>query len=218
MLLLLFFCSLAPLCSCFLIWPTGSNPSVSNVLLHAESSLSRRQLGELAVATTGLGISVLGTREVKPTDYGLWGILPVGPYKTKKTIRETIVPGQVWTFDQKFGILNVQVPLPMTLVKLSTGGLLVYNPIAATPECLKLVREIVAQHGPVRHVIVGSVALEHKAYAGVFSQKFPTAQVWLTPGQYSFPAKLPESFFGFPCGTNEYHAQFYSRCPKRGES
>lgn len=77
------------------------------------TGLSRRQVIELAVAGTGVGISVLGTREIKPTDYGLWGILPVGTYKTKKTIRETIVPDQVWTFDQKFGILDVQVPYVM---------------------------------------------------------------------------------------------------------
>lgn len=89
----------------------------------------------------------------------------------------------------------------MTIVKLSSGqGLLVYNPIAATPECLDLVREIVAQHGPIRHILVGSVALEHKAYAGVFAQKFPQAQVWLTPGQYSFPVNLPDSFLGYPPG------------------
>jgi hypothetical protein len=160
--------------------------------------LSRRQVGELAFAATGLGISYAGTREVDPTDYGLWGILPVGTYKKKKTVKETIVPNKVWTLEQKFGILDVQVPLRMTVIKMSDGGLFVYNPIAATPECIDLVGEIVAQHGPVRHIAVGSVALEHKAYAGVFAQKFPGAQVWLQPGQYSFPVDLPNSFLGYP--------------------
>jgi Domain of unknown function (DUF4336) len=163
-----------------------------------DAGLSRRQLGELAVAATGLGISYLGTRENDPTDYGLWGILPVGTYKSKKTIRETIVPNQLWTLDQKFGILNVQVPLRMTLCKLSSGGLLVYDPIAATQECLSLVDEISKEHGRVKYIVVGSVALEHKAYAGVFAQKFPNAQVFLTPGQYSVPVNLPDSFLGFP--------------------
>ena len=166
----------------------------------SSSGLSRRQVGELTFAATGLGISFVGTRETKPTDYGLWGILPVGTYKTKKTIRETIVPGQIWTFDQKFGILDVQVPLRMTILKLADHGLFVYNPVAATPECLQLVQEIVDQHGPIRHIALGSVALEHKAYATVFSQKFPDASVWLTPGQYSFPINLPQSFLGFPAG------------------
>jgi hypothetical protein len=156
-------------------------------------------VGELAIAATGLGITAFGTAEKDPTDYGLWGILPVGPYKTKKSIRETIVPDQVWTFDQKFGILNVQVPLRMTILKLSNGGgLFVYNPIAATPELLALVQEIVDQHGPITYIAVGSVALEHKAYAGVFAQKFPTSKVYLQPGQYSVPINLPDAFLGFP--------------------
>lgn len=162
------------------------------------NELSRRQVGELTVATIGLGISFAGTREVDPTDYGLWGVLPVGTYKKKPTIRQTIVENQIWTFDQKFGILNVQVPLRMTVIKLSSGGLFVYDPIAATPQCLQLIQELVDQHGPIKHIAVGSVALEHKAYAGVFAQKFPKAQVWLQPGQYSFPVNLPDVFLGFP--------------------
>ena len=49
--------------------------------------LSRRQIGELSIAAIGLGTSFLGTRENTPQDYGLWGLLPVGPYKRKKTIK-----------------------------------------------------------------------------------------------------------------------------------
>ena len=162
------------------------------------SRVSRRRALELGFAAAGLTISFFGTRETKPTDYGLWGILPVGTYKTKKTVSETIVPDQIWTFDQKFGILDVQVPLRMTVLKLQDGGLFVYNPIAATPECVQMVRDLESQYGPVKHIVVGSVALEHKVYAGVFAQKFKTAQVWLQPGQYSFPVNLPDTFLGFP--------------------
>jgi hypothetical protein len=63
--------------------------------------LSRRQIGELSFAAIGLTASFLGTRENTPQEYGLWGVLPVGPYKRKKTIMETIVPDTIWTFDQK---------------------------------------------------------------------------------------------------------------------
>ena len=57
-----------------------------------------------------LAVSAACSGEPKPYDYGLWGVLPVGPYKAKRSAPiETIVPGQVWTIDQKFGILNVQV-------------------------------------------------------------------------------------------------------------
>jgi len=182
---------------------TRRSSSISK--LHSSSDaedgqLSRRQMGELAIATVGLGTSFLGTRENKPTEYGLWGVLPIGPYKTKKTIIETIIPGKMWTLDQKFGILNVQVPVRCTIIKLSTGGLFVYDPIAATPECLSFIRDLEKEHGAVRHIVLGSVAIEHKVYAGVFAQKFKGAQVWLQQGQYSFPTDLPDSFLGFPLG------------------
>ena len=88
----------------------------------------------------------------------------------------------------------------MTVIKLSTGGLFVYDPIAATPELLSYMNELVKLHGPVKHIVLGSVAIEHKVYAGVFAQKFPRAQVWVQPGQYAFPQNLPIPFLGFPAG------------------
>ena len=179
-----------------------------------DGTLSRRQLGELAVAATGLGISFAGSREVEPTDYGLWGILPVGPYKRKKTVMETVVPGQIWTFDQKFGILDVQVPVRAVVLRLSSGGLFVYNPVAATREFLDMVRGLEREHGPVRHIALGSVAIEHKVYAGVFAQKFREAQVWLQPGQYSFPSNLPDSFLGFPAGRTHPMPKDIASAPK----
>ena len=184
----------------------GATPS-------AGSQLSRRQVGELAVAAAGLGTSFLGTREITPQDYGLWGILPVGPYKRKKTVMATLEPGRLWTFDQRFGILNVQVPLRMTVLKLEGGGLFVYDPIAATPELLDMLRELEAEHGPVKHIVLGSVAIEHKAYAGVFAQKCPKAQVWVQEGQYSFPQDLPAPFLGFPAGRTRTIPQDHADAP-----
>lgn len=163
-----------------------------------QDGLSRRQFAELSFAAAGLGVSFVGTRETTPTSYGLWGILPVGTYKEKQTLVKEIVPGLIWTFDQKFGILDVQVPLRMTVVKLADGGLFLYNPVAATPECVDFLKGLITKHGTLKHIVVGSVALEHKVYAGVLAQKFPKAQVWLTPGQYSFPTNLPNPFLGFP--------------------
>jgi hypothetical protein len=185
------------------LFPSGTQIA-STTLLNSDQSeteqdaVSRRQFAELSFAAAGLGISFLGTREPTPTSYGLWGILPVGTYKEKKTLFKEIVPGKIWTLDQKFGILNVQVPLRMTVVKHSDGGLFLYNPVAATPECLDMLKGLIKEHGPLRHIVVGSVALEHKVYAGVMAQKFTKAQVWLTPGQYSFPTNLPNPFLGFP--------------------
>lgn len=181
---------------------THSERATSSLLRASttEGGFSRRQVGELTFAALGLGTTFVGTRENDPADYGLWGLLPVGPYKRKTTVQETIVDGQMWTFDQKFGILDVQVPLRMTVIKLSSGGLFVYNPVAATQEMLGMVQELVDKYGPIKYIALGSVALEHKVYAGVFAQKFPQAQVYVQPGQYSFPTNLPIPFLGFPSG------------------
>jgi len=178
--------------------PISSSQLLSQATGNDGPGISRRQVGELTVAGFGLGISYVGSRENEPTDYGLWGVLPVGTYKTKKTMLNEIVPGQIWTLDQKFGILNVQVPIRMTVIKLKDGGLFVYNPVAATPECVDMLRGLITNHGPLKHIVVGSVALEHKVYAGVLAQKFPDADVWLAPGQYSFPVNLPNPLLGYP--------------------
>jgi Domain of unknown function (DUF4336) len=191
----------------------GNNDNEQVVAAAAAEVVSRRQALEVGVAVAGVGGTILGTREVAPTDYGLWGILPVGTYKSKPTVMETIVTNTIWTMDQKFGILNVQVPLRMTILRLNGGGLLVYNPIAATRECLDMIRQLEQEHGPVRHIVVGSVALEHKVYAGVLAQKCREATVWLTPGQYSFPVNLPDSFLGFPAGRTKYVPSLESTQP-----
>ncbi|KAH8043537.1 DUF4336-containing protein [Aureococcus anophagefferens] len=105
----------------------------------------------------------------RPSEYGLWGVLPV--------------------------------PSRMVVVKLSEksgGGLFVYNPIAATRELVSMVRDLEKQHGPVRHVVLGTVAIEHKTYCGVFASKFPKATVWVQPGQYAVPVNLPNPLLGFP--------------------
>ena len=138
-------------------------------------TLSRRQIGELTVASIGGIITYYGTSTRSPSDYPLWGVLPLGPYKRKKTILTTVVTDKIWTLEQKFGILNVQVPLRMTVVKLEEGGLLIYNPVACTEELQSLLEPIIKTHGSPKYVILGTVALEHKVYAGIFAQKYPRA-------------------------------------------
>lgn len=122
----------------------------------------------------------------------------MGPYKSKKTLFRTLVPDTLWTLDQKFGILNVQVPIRTTVIALKSGGLFVYNPVAATPEVVSFLRDLETKHGPVTSIVVASVAAEHKVYASVLAQKFAKATVYLTAGQYSFPLDLPASFLGYP--------------------
>ena len=78
----------------------------------------------------------------------------------------------------------------------SGGGLWVHNPVAPTPQLIKMMRKLESQYGPVRHIVLGTVALEHKATLGPFAQYFPDATVWLQPGQWSFPLQLPIQFLG----------------------
>lgn len=60
------------------------------------------------------------------------------------------------------------------------------------------VREI---GGEVAYVVLATTQYEHKVFCGPFSRRFPDAQVWVAPGQFSFPLNLPNQFFGiFPAG------------------
>jgi hypothetical protein len=110
-----------------------------------------------------------------------------------------VVKDTLWTFEQIQGILYVVVPIRMTVVKLERGGLLVYAPIAPTPECVRQVQALESQHGPVKYIILPTVSgLEHKVFVGPFARRFPLAQVFVAPSQWSFPLNLPLSWLGLP--------------------
>ncbi|MEM8640476.1 MAG: DUF4336 domain-containing protein [Cyanobacteria bacterium P01_G01_bin.54] len=128
-----------------------------------------------------------------------WPLVPIYPYGQRRTRRVTIIPDQIWCFEQVQGIFYVVVPIRMTVVKLGAGGLLVYGPIALTRECRRLLDEIIAQHGSIQHIIVPTISgIEHKAPAIPFARQFPEAQVWVPPGHWSFPINLPWSWLGLP--------------------
>eukprot|EP01038_Epipyxis_sp_PR26KG_P015149 gene15149-20406_t len=128
-----------------------------------------------------------------------FSLLPLSPLTRRKTIIETIVKDEVWTLDQIQGIINVNVPVRSTIIKLDSYGLLIYNPVAPTKECLLLINELIKKHGPVTQIVLGTLGLEHKAFVGSFSRYFPEATVWVHPGQWSFPLNnIPLSIYGFP--------------------
>ncbi|MEO1388169.1 MAG: DUF4336 domain-containing protein [Cyanobacteria bacterium J06634_6] len=132
-------------------------------------------------------------------DWPLWPIVPIYPYGRRRTLRREIIPGKLWTFEQVQGIFYVVVPIRMTVLKLAAGGLFVFSPVAPTRECVRLVRELEAIHGPVKYVVLPTVTgVEHKYFAGPFAQKFKSAQVYVAPNQWSFPIDLPMSWLGFP--------------------
>jgi len=129
--------------------------------------------------------------------YPEWFTLPLAPYARRRTLQKEIVPGQVWVLDQIFGTFYVHVPIRATVLKV-TGGLLVYAPVAATKECLGMIRDLEQEHGPVRWILLPSKAVEHKVLTAPFARKFPDAKLFVAPGQFSVPVDVPLSLLGFP--------------------
>jgi hypothetical protein len=128
-----------------------------------------------------------------------WPIVPIYPYGKRRTIRKEIVKDKIWTFDQLQGIFYVIVPVRMTVIKLESQGLLVYAPVAPTRECIRLLNELVAEHGEVKYILLTTGSgIEHKVFVGPFARCFPAAQVFVAPQQWSFPINLPLSWLGLP--------------------
>lgn len=143
-----------------------------------------------------------------------WPAVPLYPYGKRRTIRKEVIKDTVWTFDQQQGIFYVVTPIRMTIVKLERGGLLVYAPVAPTPECVKLVRELEAEHGQVSYIILPTVSgAEHKVFVGPFARHFPNAQVFVAPNQWSFPLNLPLSWLGFPPKRTQFLPDNSSQAP-----
>lgn len=131
--------------------------------------------------------------------WSFWPAVPLYPYGQRRTLRTEVIKDTIWTFDQLQGILYVAVPVRMTVVKLSQGGLLVYAPVAPTRECIRLMKELVAEHGDVKYIVLPTASgLEHKVFVGPFARNFSTAQIFVAPNQWSFPLNLPLSWLGFP--------------------
>ena len=160
-------------------------------LLSRTAALS---LGSLGTAVTPRAAQAAITED---SNWPLWLALPVAPYSRRKTIRQEVSPG-VWTFDQLIGIYYVHVPIRMTVIKQESGGLLVFAPIAPTKECLALLQPLIDSYGPVKTIILPSVAVEHKVNAGPFARAFPSADFYVVDQQYSFPIPLPNAFLGLP--------------------
>ena len=136
------------------------------------------------------------------SNWPLWTALPVAPFSRRRTIRYEVAPG-VFAFDQMIGVYYVHVPIRMSVVTVHQNdpakkGLVVYGPVAPTKECLSLMQELIDQYGPVRDIILPSVAVEHKVNAGPFAREYPSANFYAVDKQYSFPLNLPDSFLGLP--------------------
>ncbi|MFM7695668.1 MAG: DUF4336 domain-containing protein [Vulcanococcus sp.] len=129
-----------------------------------------------------------------------WPLLPLYPYGRRRTLVRELIPGQLWSFEQLQGVFYVAVPIRMTVVRVR-GGLLLYAPVAPTAEVRRALGDLEARFGPVRSIVLPTASgLEHKLPVPAMARAFPAAEVWVTPGQWSFPLNLPSSWLGFPRG------------------
>ncbi len=127
-----------------------------------------------------------------------WPLLPLYPYGRRRTLVRELIPDQLWGFEQLQGVFYVAVPIRMTVVRLR-AGLLLYAPVAPTGEVRSALRELEERFGPVTTIVLPTASgLEHKLPVPPMARAFPSAQVWVTPGQWSFPVRLPLSWLGFP--------------------
>lgn len=174
---------------------TAASPKEGEPQLLTRRSLLPAALAAAAAPEAATALLPPGT--ASDFNYPEWTALPLAPYARRRTVLSEVVPGQVWTLDQIFGTFYVHVPIRSTVLKVA-GGLLVYAPVAATKECLQQVKSLEAIHGPVRWIILTSKAVEHKVLAAPFAQRFPAAQFFIAPGQYSVPVDVSLSVLGFP--------------------
>ena len=127
-----------------------------------------------------------------------WPLLPLYPYGRRRTLVRELIPGQIWSFEQLQGIFYVAVPIRMTVARVR-GGLMLYAPVAPTTELLQQLRDLETRFGPVRTIVLPTASgLEHKLPVPAMARAFPDAEVWVTPGQWSFPVPLPLAWLGFP--------------------
>lgn len=101
------------------------------------------------------------------------------PFSNRATYRYELGRG-AWAFEQLLTFTNVSATIRTVVVRMKDGGLWVNSPQWPTGEFMALLDEL----GPVRHVVLPCNALEHAAPVKAFTRKYPTASVWITPGQY----------------------------------
>ena len=127
-----------------------------------------------------------------------WPLLPLYPYGRRRTVFTELNPGQLWSLEQLQGVYYVAVPVRLIVAKVP-GGLMLVNPLPPTRELRQAIGELEQHHGPVRSIVLPTASgLEHKLPLGPLARAFPAAEVWVCPGQWSFPVQLPLAWLGVP--------------------
>ncbi|MCL7025587.1 hypothetical protein MKW94_010731 [Papaver nudicaule] len=175
--------------SCFL-----GGTSLKEIPAQLNIQNKKRYLVNLVVASNN--VSTTTTKDSGRFYLNFTGFpFPLGPFFNRQTTRTEVVKDCMWLFEQEqaLGFSSVSTNIRMTVIKLKSGGLWIHAPIAPTKECIKLLKELGA---PVEYIVLPTFAYEHKIFVGPFSRKFPRAQTWVAPRQWSWPLNLPLEFFG----------------------
>lgn len=105
---------------------------------------------------------------------------PLPPTGAKNTQLVTIKEGLLWSLRQDFPESGPKsIWLNCSVARLSTGGLLVYSPVAPTPEALE---QIASLPGRVEHIVAPSLSPEHWLYVNAFARSHADATIWFCPG------------------------------------
>ena len=126
--------------------------------------------------------------DYNPLDYKTIGdgrtIFPpsfLPPLQNRATYRYKL-GRDAFSLEQLLAFQNVTATIRTNIIKLEDGGLWVCNPLWPTEEYCALLEEL----GHVKHVVLASNALEHKAAMKQFLSNYPNVEdVWISPGQYS---------------------------------
>ena len=136
--------------------------------------------------------------ELNIRKWNWWPLFPLYPYGNKKTICKEIIPNQIWSLEQIQGLYYVAVPIRMTIIKVA-NGLMIINPLPPTKELINEINKLIISHGPIKSIVLPTASgLEHKIGLPALSRIFYNADIWLCPGQWSFPINLPLDFLGIP--------------------
>ena len=127
-----------------------------------------------------------------------WPLFPLYPYGKKKTILREIVPNEIWSLEQIQGLYYVAVPIRMTIISVD-NELMLINPLPPTKELVNELEKLISIYGKVKTIVLpSSSGLEHKIGLPSLARVFKDADIWLSPGQWSFPINLPLDFLGIP--------------------
>ena len=161
---------------------TGGRHRGFRTLCKAEASDVPRRVAAAAAAVAAADAVLRRDDRYAPSGPTLWP-----PKAFKETERTELVPGLIWGLEQVIAFFTVSANIRMIVVRMEDKRLWVCGPISPTRECLRLLDEL----GEVAHLVVPGTALEHKASLSEFSQLYPKATVWVSPGQKASPLDPP---------------------------